>query len=156
MNWWRISDDRTLWFTFLCHTLCCTLGLSTQVADNVVECCFMFEEERSHHTCVYDLRAVPGDRSHAPQQKQALKYIYVSYTFAAIVLKNTTLHTTHLIVYFVAFNFDIKMINSERQKTSISNKCCSCPSSSIFYSDIWLKQTWKKNMFPKKKMKQQN
>lgn len=69
--WWWWADRK--YFTLFCHSFRCAFGFATQVTDNIVEHSFMFEEERSHQACVYDLRAIPWNWNHTPQQEHTLE-----------------------------------------------------------------------------------
>ncbi|KAL7867259.1 hypothetical protein AOLI_G00150730 [Acnodon oligacanthus] len=51
---------------------CSRHGLPTKIADHIVHTGLVLQEKWTHHMPVQHLRAIPGERGHAPQQEQAL------------------------------------------------------------------------------------
>lgn len=52
--------------------LSCWHGPPAYIADHLIYFGFMLQEKWPHHMPVQNLRTIPGDGSHAPQQEQAL------------------------------------------------------------------------------------
>lgn len=66
--------------TFSGQALSCTHGLPAQVADHVVHCGLVAQEDGPNHSVVDDLGAVPGDGRHAPQQEETLGHRQTMFT----------------------------------------------------------------------------